>query len=59
MQLGLGVEVVVVVVDVLQVVLVYLVAIEATFQVLTACELSHKVQLTPMSVFLKQNPQQL
>ena len=57
MQLGLGVEVVV---DVLQVVIVYLVAIEATFQsVLTTCKLSHRVELTHVYVFPKQNPQQL
>ena len=59
-QLGHRVEVVVVVVveDVLQAVLLYLVVVEATFQfVLTTSELSHRVQLTYVHVFLKQNPQ--
>ena len=59
-QLGPGVEMEVMVDDVIQMVLVYFVAVEATFQYfLTACELSHGVQLTLVSIFLKQSPQQL
>ena len=57
-QLGLVVEVEVVVEDVLQAVPVCLVAVEATSQfVLTTCEPFHEVQLTHVSVFLKQRPQ--
>ena len=58
MQMKPVVEVEVVVEDVLQMVIICFVAVKATCQsVLTIYELFYRVQLTHVSVFLKQSPQ--